>query len=362
MTSRLNWVRRNLTTGALAAAEGGLVPDPLLRWGIRRLCAERAAREAVNATTAEQFARRMTESPVATHTDLANQQHYEAPTELFEKILGPYLKYSACIFSDESTDLADAEAKTLALTCERAQLEDGMRVLDLGCGWGSLTRFIAEHYPSCQITAISNSKTQGESIQQRCDREGYQQVDVITADVASFDLGEQQFDRVFSIEMFEHMRNWSILFNRIARALTPEGRFFMHVFCHDAHPYFFEDEGEPDWMARNFFSGGIMPCLNLPVAIQSNLRVDQQWSINGNHYARTLRAWLDRLDSIRPEVVSVFSKDLGRQEGQKAVQRWRMFLMACEELFAFNEGTDWYVAHYSLQPSLGPIPTSEITL
>lgn len=345
----------------LDAAEAGAIPDALLRWGIRRLCADRAKREAQYGLTSSEFAEQMGSASVATHTELANAQHYEVPTELFQRVLGPYMKYSACVFENDDTTLEEAEVATLELTLERAGIEDGMRVLDLGCGWGSFTTFLAERFPRCEITAVSNSATQREWITKRCAQPGWAPVEVITADAATFDPGEARFDRVVSVEMFEHMRNWGPLFDRIARALTPDGAFFMHVFCHRDRPYLFEDEGEPDWMARNFFSGGIMPSFELPRHVKSGLEVEADWRIDGRHYARTLRCWLDRLDAEHREVeaclASVSSEGPTSAHdvaaARKAVQRWRMFFMACEELFAFDFGREWFVGHYRLRPHGG---------
>jgi len=267
------------------AAEQGRIPDALLRFGIRQLCAGRARQEARAGTSAERFAAGLAPSPIAVHTAEANQQHYEVPTSFFERVLGPYLKYSACLYADPGSDgvydprprsLAEAEEAMLALSCERAGLEDGMRVLDLGCGWGSLTTWIAERHPSCRILAVSNSRTQRAWIESRCAERDLHNVDAITADAAGLELDEGAFDRVVSVEMFEHMRNWPSLFDRISRWLVPDGRFFLHVFCHRAHPYRYEDEGEPDWMARNFFSGGIMPSFDLPGVVDSGLELESR--------------------------------------------------------------------------------------
>lgn len=335
---------------AVEAAESGRVPDLVLRWMIRRLCAARATKERARGQTPADFVARMATAAVATHTAQANQQHYEVPTEFFLAVLGERLKYSACEYPHREATLDEAERHTLALTCERAGLEDGMRVLDLGCGWGSFTSWVAEHYPACHVTAVSNSATQRAFIESCCDRPGWAEVEVITADAATFDMGTRVFDRVVSIEMFEHMRNWGPLFDRIAAALVPDGAFFQHVFCHRDHPYLFEDEGEPDWMARNFFSGGIMPSFDLPRHVKSGLTVDRQWRLDGMDYARTLRAWLDRLDQRHREMEALFARTLDPAEARRTVQRWRMFFMACEELFAFAEGQEWFVVHTLLRP------------
>ncbi len=332
------------------AAEAGRIPDFALRWAMRRLCATRLANERAIGRSGARFAEQMATSAVATHTREANEQHYEVPTAFFLAVLGPALKYSACEYPRPGASLEEAERHTLALTCERAGLEDGMDVLDLGCGWGSFTTWVAEHYPRCRITAVSNSRTQRAFVQERCDRPGWAEVEVITADAATFDMGTDRFDRVVSVEMFEHMRNWGALFDRIAAALRPGGAFFQHVFCHRDHPYLFEDEGEPDWMARNFFSGGIMPSFDLPRHVKSALAVERQWRLEGTDYARTLRAWLDRLDARRDEVEAIFAADLGAAAARRAVQRWRMFFMACEELFAYDGGREWLVVHTLLRP------------
>lgn len=345
------------------AAETGRLPDFVLRAAIRFLCGARSRQERAIGRTSAAFAEQMATAPVAIHTVEANAQHYEVPTALFREVLGPYMKYSACDWTDAAT-LEAAERRTLALTCERAGLEDGMRVLDLGCGWGSFTTWVAEHYPRCHVTAVSNSRTQRAYIEERCARLGYAPVEVVTADAATFDLGRDRFDRVVSVEMFEHMRNWGVLFDRIAAALTSDGAFFQHVFCHRDHPYLFEDEGEPDWMARNFFSGGTMPSFDLPRHVKSGLAVERQWRLDGRDYARTLRAWLDRLDARRDEAIAVFRDDSSNEADEagarRAVQRWRMFFMACEELFAYDHGREWFVVHTLMRPhaeGAGPTPS-----
>ncbi|MFK7897347.1 MAG: cyclopropane-fatty-acyl-phospholipid synthase family protein [Myxococcota bacterium] len=342
---------------AMDAAERGDLPDALIRFGIRSICAQRAQDEARTGRTPQAFARQLAEGPVASHTGEANTQHYEVPTAFFQEILGPYLKYSACEYPGADASLAEAERHTLQLTCERAGIEDGQRILDLGCGWGSFTRYVAEHYPRCEIISVSNSATQRAWIESCVDQPGWATVRVVTADASTLDfssLSEEGFDRVVSVEMFEHMQNWGVLFDRIEAALVPTGRFFMHVFCHRQHPYYFEDEGEPDWMARNFFSGGIMPSFALPRAIESALEVEAEWKIDGRHYARTLRAWLDQLDAKRPALEALFgtpkTPETPSTDTRRAVQRWRMFLMACEELFGFDEGREWYVGHFRLRP------------
>jgi len=325
------------------AVERGRVPDRLVRAGIRRLLARRLRREGrggVEARAARLMALVgiMCRSPVAVAADSANEQHYEVPADFFEILLGPRLKYSACLWHDGVHTLADAEAAMLELTCERADLADGQQVLELGCGWGSLTLWMAEHFPASRITALSNSASQAAFIRRRAEERGIRNVEVVTADVAAFDPGAR-FDRIVSVEMFEHMRNWETLFGRVAGWLEPGGRFFMHVFCHRELAYFFETEGAGNWMGRHFFTGGLMPADALPLYFQRDLSVEAHWRVGGRHYARTCRAWLRRLDEARERAAAVLG-------GRREVGRWRLFLMACEELFAWNGGDEWFVAHY----------------
>ena len=331
-------------------AEAGRLGDGLLRFGVRNLVASRARDEARIGRTAAEFARAMREQPVAVHTTDANVQHYEVPAEFFAHVLGPRLKYSCAWFGDGVQDLADAEDAMLALTCDRAGIEDGMRILDLGCGWGSFTTWAAEHYPNARILAVSNSRTQRAFIRDRCAKRGLDRVEVVTANAAALDFEEGRFDRVVSVEMFEHMRNWHELYRRIARWLTPDGRFFQHVFCHRAHPYWFEADSEADWMEGNFFSGGIMPSFDLPAHVGGGLAVEKQWKVGGAHYARTSEAWLERTDRFRDELVRIFRAHPD-VDPHVAVQRWRMFFIACAELFGHADGEEWFVGHYRLRPS-----------
>lgn len=336
----------------IALAEAGRVPDAIVRFAIRRIVALRAREEARTARSAREFARAMRAQPVLTHAAEANRQHYEVPAELFERVLGPRLKYSCAWFADDHGDLARAEEEMLALTCERAGLEDGMRVLDLGCGWGSLSTFVAERFPRARVLAVSNSRTQRAFLLDRCAKRGLANVEVRTADAALLELPAAGFDRVVSVEMFEHVRDWHALYARIARWLAPDGRFFQHVFCHRAHPYRFEDEGGTDWMARNFFSGGIMPSFDLPEAVGGALAVEARWRVSGTHYARTAEAWLARADAQRDALRRVLAAAGGADvDAARALQRWRMFFMACAELFAFRDGEEWLVGHYLLRPT-----------
>ena len=331
-------------------AERGLLPDSLIRAGIRRLLAARLREESRRdrcepRQALREFLAELRRSPIAVETDAANVQHYEVPSEFFERVLGPRLKYSCCYWPRPDTTLAEAEEAMLELFCQRARLEDGMEILELGCGWGSLCLWIAQRYPRCRVQAISNSRTQREYIESRCRSLGTNNLEVLTANVAEFSA-ERRFDRVLSVEMFEHVRNYEQLLRRISGWLKPGGRLLVHIFCHARFAYPFETEGRTNWMGRHFFTGGIMPCDDLLLNFQRDLVLEDQWRFSGLHYARTLEAWRDRCDRQRPELLRVFAPALGPQDAARQLQRWRMFFLACAELFAYRQGREWYVSHY----------------
>jgi cyclopropane-fatty-acyl-phospholipid synthase len=331
-------------------AERAVLPDWLIRVGIRRLLARRIRLEtradvAGQEDALREFLEQLRESPIAIETDAANVQHYEVPTVFFQQVLGPRLKYSCCHYATPQSSLAEAEEAMLDLFCRRAGIEDGMRVLELGCGWGSLCTWIAEKYPACRILAVSNSRTQREYIVSRCRERGLNNVDVVTANVAHFET-ERKFDRVVSVEMFEHVRNYGRLMARIAEWLDPGGKLAVHIFCHRTAAYPFETEGKDDWMGRHFFTGGIMPSLDLLLHFQRDLVLENRWAVSGTHYARTLEDWLRKCDAGRSDLLPIFQSDLGPAAGKLQFQRWRMFFMACAELFAYRAGNEWFVAHY----------------
>ncbi|MGB8634957.1 MAG: cyclopropane-fatty-acyl-phospholipid synthase family protein [Rhodanobacteraceae bacterium] len=336
--------------GLLGMAESGGIPDWLLRLGIRRMCAQRLRDERRGgvAEQADRFAALIAElrrSPVAIHTDAANSQHYELPADFFRLCLGPRLKYSSCLYTSPRATLADAEDAMLRLSCQRAELADGQDILELGCGWGSLTLWMAEQYPQSRITAVSNSRMQREHIEDECERRKLNNVQVITQDVNVLELEASRFDRCVSIEMFEHMRNYQTLLNHVATWLKPDGKLFVHIFVHRNLMYPFETEGEDNWMGRHFFTGGLMPAADTLLWFQRDLAMEQRWLVDGTHYQRTANHWLQRQDARREDAMRILETAYG-EHASLWFQRWRMFWMACAELFGYAHGNEWMVAHY----------------
>ena len=340
--------------GLLGLAERGLVPDVLLRAGIRRMCAGRLQDE--YAADPESAARRnagliseLRASPVAIHTDAANRQHYELPPGFFTRCLGPRLKYSGCFYPTGNETLAQAEEAMLALYGERARLADGQDILELGCGWGSLSLFMAERFPAAKIVAVSNSTPQRAHIEAEARVRGLGNLSVVTADMNVFDA-KGTFDRIVSVEMFEHMSNWRMLLERVRRWLSPEGRLFLHVFSHRSHSYRFDHGDRADWIAQHFFTGGVMPSHDLARQFPDLFEVVADWRWSGEHYARTAEAWLVNYDrnaeTIRPILAQVY--------GDQALlwgRRWRLFFLATSGLFGHRGGTEWGVSHYLMSPA-----------
>ncbi len=329
--------------------DSGIVPERVLRAAIRGVCALRLRQE--RRSVEDEQARHqalvgsLRASDIAIETAAANEQHYEVPPAFFQTVLGPQLKYSSCYWPPGVHELGAAEDAMLALTAERARLADGQEVLDLGCGWGSFSLWAAARYPSSRITAVSNSVLQRAFIEAAAAARGLTNITVRTADVRTLLLPARAFDRVVSIEMFEHMRNYEQLLRRIADWLVPSGSLFVHVFAHRRHAYPFEDAGPSDWMAREFFTGGIMPSASLLHHFQDDLQLLEEWHLAGTHYARTAEAWYENLMQRRERALAALATTYGT-DARKRFQRWRVFFLACAELFGYADGREWIVAHY----------------
>nr|WP_020648988.1 cyclopropane-fatty-acyl-phospholipid synthase family protein [Solimonas variicoloris] len=343
-----------MTLNAIDCCERGWIPDPLARAGMRRLIGQRLVDEGSRdgERRAARFSRLLDElraSPIAIETGAANEQHYELPAAFFHGHLGPRLKYSCCLYPRGDETLAEAEERMLALYAERAGLADGQSMLDLGCGWGSLSLWLAERYPHARIVGLSNSHGQREFIEARARARGLRNLRIVTGNIVDFEMPaellQHGFDRVLSIEMLEHMKNYGLLFAKLARWLAPDGRLFVHVFAHKLLAYHFQDEGHSDWMSRHFFTGGTMPSAALFAHFQDDLKPVGQWWVNGRHYEKTSNHWLGRLDAQREILLPMLHEAYGDQ-AERWLQRWRMFYMAVAELFGYDDGEEWGVAHY----------------
>jgi len=342
-----------------------VLPDAVVRAGIRQLLRQRLRDEDERDERRQQektdrLVADLRHSPIAVYVDAANAQHYEVPADFFRLVLGPRLKYSCGLWTGADTadgsgagDLAGAEIAMLALTCDRAQIADGQRILELGCGWGSLTLYMAERFPSSEIVAMSNSASQRAFIERIAAERGVTNLRVVTADINDFDVADR-FDRVVSIEMFEHLRNYARLLARVARWLRPDGRLFVHIFSHRRFAYLYEARGASDWMAEHFFTGGTMPSDALFYRFQDDLQIEAHWRINGCHYQRTAEAWLANMDA-RPEAIDAVLRHVYGSSAAASRRwrvRWRLFFLACAELFAFDGGDEWHVSHYRFRPAV----------
>jgi len=329
-----------------------ILPDFLIRLGIRRRLAETLAPfeqldgEGRQAALMSHIAG-LRRSPIAIATVEANEQHYELPTRFFERVLGRHMKYSSGYWDADTTDIEASEARMLALTCERAGLEDGQEILELGCGWGSLTLWMAEHFPNARITAVSNSRTQRLHIESQLTARSLTNVHVRTVNMLEYEgEGASRFDRVVSVEMFEHMKNYEQLMGKIATWLKPGGALFVHIFTHRQYAYHYEVSGEDDWMARYFFTGGQMPSDDLLLYFQQDLKIENHWQVSGRHYQKTSEAWLERMDAARDELYPLMQETYGVENAKRWWVYWRVFFMSCAELWGFRDGSEWIVSHY----------------
>ena len=345
-------MKNNLSPTAIALklAEHKWLPDSLIRKGIRDLSQDRLDEIAAqDCETAQQrlmqFIAEMKRGPIALVPEKANDQHYEIPADFFQYCLGEHRKYSSCFWLPETRTLGEAEALALAQTCAHARLQDDLDILELGCGWGSLTLWMASHYPHARITGVSNSHSQRDYIMAEAQRRGLTNIEIITADMNQFET-TRQFDRIVSVEMFEHMRNYAVLYRKLASWLKPEGLFFKHIFVHRDAAYAFEVLAEDDWMSQYFFSGGMMPSDDLPLYFQDDLRIIDKWRWSGVHYEKTANAWLQNMDQHHALITPILVRTYGQRDAELWRQRWRIFFMACAELFGYQNGQFWWVSHY----------------
>jgi cyclopropane-fatty-acyl-phospholipid synthase len=343
-----------VSTTLVGLAERSVLPDGVIRQGIRRRVAQ-TLRELNEGTPAERMERKqrfieeMRESPIAIAIGEANEQHYELPPEFFRRVLGRHRKYSGCYWPEGATTLDEAEEAALEQVARRAEIADGMTVLDMGCGWGSASLFLLRRFPRLRVVSVSGSSAQRATILERASSlDVGDRLRVITADMNVFDTDER-FDRIVSLEMFEHMRNWEKLLARMDGWLAPGGKAFIHVFAHREHAYPYLHEGEDDWMGRHFFTGGIMPSDDLFSYFQRDLLVERRWVVPGTHYQKTADAWLAELDRARGELKPLFVETYGSADAELWLQRWRIFFMSCAELFGFRHGEEWWISHTLLR-------------
>lgn len=328
----------------LKLVDKGIIPDSLIKLKIKHLIKQRLQSEKKQFNI-HKLVEELKESPIAVKTNEANVQHYELPVSFFNKILGQHLKYSCGLWLDNETCLNNAEKCMLDKTIERADIKDGQDILELGCGWGSLSLYLAQKYPNANIVAVSNSNSQREYIQSKAYRMNLSNLNIITADMNDFSINKK-FDRIVSIEMFEHMRNYQELFFKINHFLKLNGKLFVHVFSHKQLSYKFEIKDSSDWMSKYFFTGGIMPGENLFTHFQDHLYIEKKWHFNGLHYQKTAKAWLHNMDKSKVEIMSIFEKTYGSNQAKRWWNYWRIFFMSCAELWGYRDGKEWSISHY----------------
>ena len=330
-----------MTKFLLSIAEQGFIPDVFIKTAVRFITKKRLSESGIYENKLNVI-KTLSEGGIAEKTDDANEQHYEVPPGFFKYALGKNLKYS-CSFFDNTDSLDEAEKSMIELYIQRADIQEGQAILDLGCGWGSFSLYIAEKYPSLSITAVSNSKDQITFIQNEAKRRGLFNVKASKMDVNNLDL-DKKFDRIVSIEMFEHLRNYKLILKTLNNLLKPDGRLFVHIFCHKELTYFYEIKNSYDWMTKYFFEGGIMPSQDIFKYFDDELEVINQWDVNGNHYAQTCKAWLDNHYKNKDKILDVFDKHYDKPKIW--FNRWRIFFLSCEAFFAINNGREYFVSHY----------------
>ncbi|MBC8045537.1 MAG: class I SAM-dependent methyltransferase [Fimbriimonadaceae bacterium] len=330
--------------------ERNKVPDYLIRWKIRQLLVQRIKEETKASQEKQQehlmkIISGLRSSPIAIETKAANEQHYELPADFFKYVMGSNMKYSSCYWDDTCKNLDDAESLALKITCEHAEIKNGMHILELGCGWGSLTMYVAKYFPEVQITGVSNSASQKEYIDNCCRERGLNNVQIITADMNVFSIDEK-FDRVVSVEMFEHMRNYEKLLEKIHGFLNADGKLFVHIFTHKEFTYYFDVKDETDWMSKYFFTGGIMPSDDLLFYFNDHFKIKDHWHWDGTHYEKTANVWLQNMDAHKNEILPILKNVYGEEKKIKWWVYWRVFFMACAELWGYKNGREWFVSHY----------------
>ncbi len=335
-----------MTRFLLSLAESGFIPDVLIKIAARYISNKRLNEQSVD-DNKDKIITILSRGAVAEKTYDANEQHYEVPPEFFKYVLGTNLKYSCSLFNDVDS-LDDAEESMLKLYMDRADIKDGHEVLDLGCGWGSFSLYVAERYPNINITSVSNSSDQIAYIKNEAHKKDLLNIKAFRMDVNNLELNKQ-FDRIVSIEMFEHLRNYKLILNSLNHALKPDGKLFIHIFCHKKLTYLYEMKNNLDWMTKYFFQGGIMPSKDIFQYFEGELEIINQWDINGNHYSKTCKAWLNNHYKNKKKILDIFEKHY--DEPKIWFNRWRIFFLSCEAFFALNNGKEYFVGHYLFKKS-----------